>query len=418
MNDKMKFTYDSKLKYKNLLDEEELLNMSSIKQINSKFGNCSLLFSKNYEKEINYDFDDLDNNRNNNMIMSYYYSTAKYLKYSNENKDYLLKMINSKNYIPKFKNNILFRNNYKDNKYNVEYIYNDRQIKNCIYELNNNNFYQYEQQLNYIKEYNNNNLIISPELILGNNKVGRNINSNTNNNLIKEKEKHMNNGYLEKSNSKSPNNKINNIYCPPFIPSNFKIQQGKDVSRKSSNDSLSKDRESDSTSAFSEKREEENNFEILNKAEKRKYSELYGQNLENVDYLVEMFGRKGWICKLCNNFNYETRNKCNRCGIMKKPKILVDLKSNKEQRVLNDVKERNNKKGDWICINCRNLNYCFRTFCNRCKIPKIDPILKVSNVLNSKEVNNIQKYQIYAFSPSMFFFNNVPNRKFENMAIK
>ena len=418
MNDKMKFTYDSKLKYKNLFDEEELSNMSNINQINSKFGNCSLFFSKNFEKEINYDFDDLDNNRNNNMIMSYYYSTAKYLKYSNENKDYLLKMINSKNYIPKFKNNILYRNNYKDNKYNVENIYNDRQIKNCIYELNNSNFNQYEQQLNYIKEYNNNNLIISPELILGNNKVGRNINSNTNNNLIKEKEKYMNNGYLEKSNSKSPNNKINNIDCPPFIPSNFKIQQGKDVSRKSSNDSLSKDRESDSTSAFSEKREEENNFEILNKAEKRKNLVLYEQNLGNVDYLVEMFGRKGWICKLCNNFNYETRNKCNRCGIMKKPKILLDLKSNKEQRVLNDVKERNNKKGDWICINCRNLNYSFRTFCNRCKIPKIDPTLKVSNVLNSKEMNNLQKYQIYAFSPSMFFFNNVPNRKFENIAIK
>ena len=38
------------------------------------------------------------------------------------------------------------------------------------------------------------------------------------------------------------------------------------------------------------------------------------------DYTIEMFGRRGWICELCNNFNYETRKKCNRCHINKKPK--------------------------------------------------------------------------------------------------
>ena len=124
-----------------------------------------------------------------------------------------------------------------------------------------------------------------------------------------------------------------------------------------------------------------------------------------------MFGRKGWICKLCNNFNYETRNKCNRCGITKKPKKIVDLKTKTEQKIFNDIKERNNKKGDWICINCRNLNYSFRTFCNRCKIPKIDPILNFSNVLGNKDVNNLKKYPIYSFSPGNFFFNNVQNNQ-------
>ena len=417
MNDKMKFIDDSQfniLKNNNSIDKEDLSNFDNIKQINSKFDNCSLFISKNCEKDINYDHDDFDNYRNNNIIISYYYSTAKFLKYSNDNKDYLLKMINSKNYIPK--NNNLYRNNYKDNKYNEEYINNFGQIRNCIYELNNNNFYQYEQQLNYIKEYNN--LIISPRLILDNNKVNANINSNKYNNLIKGKEENIKNGYLEKSNSKSQNHIINNINCPPFIPTNYKIQQGKDISRKSSNDSFSKDRESDSTSAISEKREEESNFENLNNSNKGKNSELYEQNLGKAEYLVEMFGRKGWICKLCNNFNYETRNKCNRCGIMKKPKKITDLKPKKEQRVFNDVKERNNKKGDWICINCRNLNYSFRNFCNRCKIPKIDPILKVSNALDSKEVDNLQKYQIYSFSPSMFFFNNIPFRQFEKIETK
>ena len=81
-----------------------------------------------------------------------------------------------------------------------------------------------------------------------------------------------------------------------------------------------------------------------------------------------MFGRKGWICKLCNNFNYETRIKCNRCGIVKRPKNLVDLKSNISNKQFNA--KTYIKKNDWICINCGNLNYSFRMFCNRCRIPK------------------------------------------------
>ena len=37
------------------------------------------------------------------------------------------------------------------------------------------------------------------------------------------------------------------------------------------------------------------------------------------------------------------------------------------------IKER---KGDWICILCNNLNFSFRTKCNRCKVAKEDCIKK------------------------------------------
>lgn len=132
--------------------------------------------------------------------------------------------------------------------------------------------------------------------------------------------------------------------------------------------------------------------------------------MEKVEYLVEMFGRKGWICKLCNNFNYETRNKCNRCGIIKKPKRIVDLKQKMDNI---GMKERSNKKGDWICINCRNLNYSFRTFCNRCKIPKINNYLNANNLLRIEEINNLKKYPIYSFSPSIIFINNAQNNTYK-----
>jgi len=71
---------------------------------------------------------------------------------------------------------------------------------------------------------------------------------------------------------------------------------------------------------------------------------------------IIMFGRKGWVCKLCKNFNYETRTKCNRCGIVKITK--KGIKNNQN---------RNKRKEDWICVHCSNLNYSFRTVCNRCK---------------------------------------------------
>ena len=32
------------------------------------------------------------------------------------------------------------------------------------------------------------------------------------------------------------------------------------------------------------------------------------------------------------------------------------------------------REGDWICKNCKNLNFAFRNECNRCKIPKKDCI--------------------------------------------
>ena len=81
------------------------------------------------------------------------------------------------------------------------------------------------------------------------------------------------------------------------------------------------------------------------------------------EYNIEMFGRHGWICKLCNNFNYDTRKKCNRCHVVKKPKKIVEY-------LLEEKNKNLIYKNFWHCKYCGNYNYSFRIICNRCQAKK------------------------------------------------
>ena len=131
------------------------------------------------------------------------------------------------------------------------------------------------------------------------------------------------------------------------------------------------------------------------------------------DYVIEMFGRVGWICDQCNNFNYDTRNKCNRCGIPKSPKKISKLKrklenKKKEQMKLqqstkkdDDEKKKKLKerKGDWTCAKCGNLNFSFRIICNRCQLPKKD-----SDIINTPMSLQYNDNMMYNYS--MNFVNN------------
>ena len=45
-----------------------------------------------------------------------------------------------------------------------------------------------------------------------------------------------------------------------------------------------------------------------------------------------------------------------------------DAKNNKKNKNNNNI---NAKPGDWFCSKCDNLNFAFRTICNRCHNPKL-----------------------------------------------
>ena len=102
------------------------------------------------------------------------------------------------------------------------------------------------------------------------------------------------------------------------------------------------------------------------------------------EYTVEMFGRRGWICQGCNNFNYESRKNCNRCKIPKKPLKKSLIMDNKGNKILDNLMNTNHKD-DWNCYNCGNVNYAFRLTCNRCQIKK-----ELSTNESNYELNKVE----------------------------
>ena len=349
-------------------------------------------------ENINF-FNNYFSNQQGCDIMSYYYTTQKYFLNSEEDLKIFSFKKESRNFIKKTKLNDFYRKENKNNyNYNGDYINNLDKLNNCIYE-NKINFFDNK---NYNDIRLTNNYFFGNNLYLCNNTASKSQNIIYNNKGIfinnNNGEKNSPNNFcdLSKLNVNNTNlhkNIINPINCPPFIPSNYPKKEKDEFFRKKSEDSLSKDKESDSTSAISEKREEEIQNESVKKIHKKRNTEKN----EAGEYLVEMFGRRGWICKLCNNFNYETRIKCNRCGILKKPKKIMDIRKKSE--------EEHNKEGDWRCMHCKNLNYSFRTLCNRCKIPKMIPFINNNNNNFNQFVNQVN-LPIFQIPSSLFALQN------------
>ena len=50
------------------------------------------------------------------------------------------------------------------------------------------------------------------------------------------------------------------------------------------------------------------------------------------------------------------------------------------------------KPGDWICNNCQNLNFSFRTNCNRCHMPKSENQKSNQNFQMNGYINNMNFY--------------------------
>ena len=131
---------------------------------------------------------------------------------------------------------------------------------------------------------------------------------------------------------------------------------------------------------------EQDNEKIIKEKEINKEKKM-----EKEEYVFEKFGKLGWECEKCNNFNFESRTICNRCEAPKQPKSLEQIKIENEQK--NGEKKKKpliERKGDWQCPLCHNLNFAFRVSCNRCKLPK-EVYIKLTmqqQKMNENMINN------------------------------
>ena len=352
-----------------------------------------------------------------NNIFNYYYTTIEYLKkLDKKNRN----VNRSNNFLSKTRFNFERYLSFDDEKFKYNQI-----VFNPI-KINKNSNYNYSIDNNNPKKMNEN---YSKSISNIDNMSKCCLNEEIN-------ELSLNMEEIKKFNSQEYKTEglINNVNQPPFIPSNlnknFNLVKGENDLKEKEVDS-EMDKESVSTSAktspsISEKVGKEKNFFSLNQLENTNINNKNVKILDKDNYMVEMFGKRGWICILCNNFNYETRVKCNRCGARKKPKRFVENKCEKEMEIkevkddiedkeyveVKDIKgkkEKNNKKGDWICSNCKNLNYSFRTVCNRCRIPKVYLFINNPITYQNKAVPDNKNCSSFCISPAFIVFNNMPN---------
>ncbi len=149
---------------------------------------------------------------------------------------------------------------------------------------------------------------------------------------------------------------------------------------------------------------------------------IFSQN-NNSNKNLEMFGKKGWICNYCNNFNYENRSKCNRCKIGKnnqknknQQKINVNFKKKNtqisNQNNQNDLllkQKFSERVGDWFCFKCKNLNFSFRTICNRCQLSKEDSDNYFQYFYDNLQNQNLNNQLIYNNNNTTKQIFNNPN---------
>ena len=237
------------------------------------------------------------------------------------------------------------------------------------------------------------------------------------NQLINEDKKINNNVFIEDPDLRSSGNSVNsncNLSMNMNLRSSNIFNQPKDndenksINQNNNIDNI--DNEIKNNIDKNDNKIKEQNNEVKKEQESIKDYKYNPNNIKeiNYEYIFEKFGKRGWECEKCNNFNFETRNICNRCELPKCPKSLEQIKIENEQKSLERKKQPLiEREGDWKCPKCHNLNFAFRNSCNKCKISK-DVYLKIQKKNNNEKKfkNNFQSQPQIINNRTQQFFQN------------
>jgi hypothetical protein len=275
----------------NLEDKKSSKNQEVNEQDPNNF-NISFFLPKELCKNIEGD-DEVIDNKTNNMFES----TEQINNDFNQNNDFEFSNNNNNNKYLEFNKN----NNILNIQSNKEAFINNNNEN--ILEFNNSN----NDELNNIwkrESYGNNYFSTNTNI---NNFFIQNNNNNTNQNNIQFNNNPFFNNMIYQQNSQNLINNFNKM------SNNYPLHGNVNGLNAQNNNYLMNNNEY--SNYFSKNPFQHKNIQeaqnTTNKQRKKKVID---------EYTIEMFGRRGWICDLCNNFNYDTRKKCNRCHILKKPK--------------------------------------------------------------------------------------------------
>ena len=92
---------------------------------------------------------------------------------------------------------------------------------------------------------------------------------------------------------------------------------------------------------------------------------------------------------------YIPKNKILSSVFINSNNYLLNAKADKLKKNKGDKKKKKNtfvkRKGDWICYKCKNLNFAFRNFCNKCKLSKEESDKQVFDI--GKELMKLAAFQ-------------------------
>ena len=145
--------------------------------------------------------------------------------------------------------------------------------------------------------------------------------------------------------------------------------------------------ELDSSFQFTnEKEEKEEKKEKDDKKEEEKEEEKEKQrekNVRNINDFTNIYKNKKYQNFLPNKFSQIFNTLIYNNNYEFYPKNYIHKKSSKNDLINNknkiEIKKKNfeERKGDWLCLYCNNLNFAFRTKCNRCKALKDEAVKKI-----------------------------------------
>ena len=236
----------------------------------------------------------------------------------------------------------------------------------------------------HIELNNNNNSNISSISNNSKNESDNFENNNSSNNINNDNNINLNNDNKENNiNIKDKNNEKN------FINNKILSKENKNIKNEDEEDKIKME------------------MQIMQFEKGEEIEKNLGKEMGKEEYVFEKFGKLGWECEKCNNFNFESRTICNRCEAPKQPKSLEQIKKeNEEKSGERKKKPLIERKGDWQCPICHNLNFAFRHSCNRCKLPK-EIYLKMIMTQQSFNDNNMKMRNSFT-APTQIINNTSP----------